>query len=58
MQNFKNKRMRGFQDIMQIETKESNCITKVCSDLAERSGKGADLSDFETVRLKALGTVL
>ena len=39
MQNFKNKRKRGFQDIMQTETKESSGITKVCNELTER-GQG------------------
>ena len=60
MQNLKKKGKRGFQDIMQTVTKESNCITNVCGDLTERSKrKGADLSNFEneTVRLKAVGTI-
>lgn len=37
---------RGFQDEMQIETKQSNCTINVGNNLTKESpGRGADLSN-------------
>ena len=51
MQNLKKKGKRGFQDIMQTVTKESNCITNVCGDLTERSKRKVDIFNYINVEI-------